>query len=167
MNNVIYIQFMSTKIRLQRGGAKKRPYYRIVVADSRSSRDGKFIERVGSYNPLLAKDDENRVVLSKDRIEHWLSTGAIPSEKVAIILNQAGVANDNPQINKILGKRAKTIELKKVEIEAKKKAEAEAKKKEEEEKAKAEAEAKAAEEAEKAEAEAESSAEEATEEKAE
>ena len=67
---------MALRIRLSRGGAKKRPFYRIVVADSRSPRDGRFIERVGTYNPLLAKDDARRVTLKKDRIEYWLGVGA-------------------------------------------------------------------------------------------
>jgi len=77
---------MSLKIRLARGGAKKRPFYRIVIADSRSPRDGRFIERVGSYNPMLAKDHAERVVIAEDRIKHWLSVGATPSERVAKFL---------------------------------------------------------------------------------
>ena len=153
---------MSTKIRLQRGGTKKRPYYRIVVADSRAPRDGKFIEKVGTHNPLIEKGNENRTNFVKDRIEHWLSTGAVPSERVAILLSTAGIANDNPQMKKILGKREKTIELKKVEIASKKKAEEELKaaedKKKAEEAAAAEAEAKEA--AKAAEAEAKAAAEE-------
>jgi small subunit ribosomal protein S16 len=91
---------MSLSIRLSRGGAKKRPYYRIVVADARSPRDGRFIERIGSYNPLLAKDDEKRVVLDADRAKHWLSVGAQPSDRVARFLDAAGVrertARNNP-----------------------------------------------------------------------
>jgi len=91
---------MSLSIRLSRGGAKKRPYYRIVVADSRSPRDGRFIERIGSYNPLLAKDDEKRVVLDAERAKHWLSVGAQPSDRVARFLDAAGVreraARNNP-----------------------------------------------------------------------
>ena len=71
------------KIRLARGGAKKRPYYSIVVADSHSPRDGRFIEKVGSYNPLLKKDDPNRVVLKAERIKEWLSKGAQPTDRVA------------------------------------------------------------------------------------
>ncbi len=67
---------MALAIRLARGGAKKRPYYRIVVADSRSARDGKFIEKVGSYNPMLAKDDENRVQMDLDRVKEWMGKGA-------------------------------------------------------------------------------------------
>ena len=91
---------MSVSIRLARGGAKKRPYYRIVVANSRSSRDGRFIEKIGSYNPLLAKDDANRVVLDADRAKHWLSVGAQPTDRVARFFDAAGIkeraARSNP-----------------------------------------------------------------------
>ena len=83
---------MSLKIRLARGGAKKRPFYRIVVADSRMPRDGRFIEKVGTYNPMLAKDDPNRVTLVSERIEHWLSVGARPSDRVARFLGKAEMA---------------------------------------------------------------------------
>ena len=82
---------MSLKIRLARGGAKKRPYYRIVVADSRMPRDGRYIERVGVYNPMLAKDDPNRVQLVEDRIKHWMSVGAKPSDRVARFLGRAEI----------------------------------------------------------------------------
>ena len=74
---------MSLKIRLARGGAKKRPFYSIVVADSRMPRDGRFIEKIGTYNPLLAKDDENRVKFDAERAKHWLSVGARPTDRVA------------------------------------------------------------------------------------
>lgn len=91
---------MAVSIRLSRGGSKKRPYYRIVVADSRSPRDGSFIEKIGTYNPLLAKDDEKRVTLDGDRAKHWLSVGAQPSDRVARFLDAAGVreraARNNP-----------------------------------------------------------------------
>lgn len=80
------------KIRLARGGAKKRPYYSIVVADSHSPRDGRFIEKVGSYNPLLKKDDPNRVVLKVERIQEWMSKGAQPTDRVARELGKVGVA---------------------------------------------------------------------------
>ena len=70
---------MAVAIRLARGGSKKRPYYRIVVADSRNARDGRFIEKLGTYNPLLAKDSPDRVKLDADRVSHWLSVGAQPS----------------------------------------------------------------------------------------
>jgi len=83
---------MSLRIRLSRGGAKKRPYYRIIVADSRSPRDGRFIERVGTYNPMLAKDAANRVTLKEDRIKHWLDQGALPSDRVTRFLAAAGLA---------------------------------------------------------------------------
>ena len=82
---------MSLKIRLARGGAKKRPYYRIVVADSRMPRDGRFIERVGTYNPMLAKDHPDRVTLKTERIQHWIGVGAKPSDRVARFLGKAEV----------------------------------------------------------------------------
>ncbi len=92
---------MSVSIRLSRGGSKKRPYYRIVVADSRSPRDGNFIEKVGTYNPMLAKDDANRVTLNSDRLKHWLSVGAQPTDRVARFLDAAGLkerpARNNPK----------------------------------------------------------------------
>jgi small subunit ribosomal protein S16 len=83
---------MSLRIRLARGGAKKHPYYRIVVADSRMPRDGRFIERVGSYNPMLPKDHSDRIVLKEERIRHWLSVGAQPSDRVARFLGVAEIA---------------------------------------------------------------------------
>ncbi len=82
---------MAVTIRMSRGGRRNLPFYRIVVADSRFPRDGRYIERVGTYNPLLANDDENRVTLVKDRIEHWLKQGAKPSERVAMFLGKAGM----------------------------------------------------------------------------
>src|SRR6185295_7751434 len=92
---------MALAIRLSRGGAKKRPYYRIVVADSRSPRDGRFIEKLGTYNPLLAKDSPERVKLDAERISHWLSVGAQPSDRVLRFLDAAGIrertARNNPQ----------------------------------------------------------------------
>src|SRR5205085_1659787 len=92
---------MALAIRLTRGGAKKRPYYRIVVADSRSPRDGRFIEKLGTYNPLLAKDSPERVKLDNDRISHWLSVGAQPSDRVLRFLDAAGLrerpARNNPE----------------------------------------------------------------------
>jgi len=83
---------MALSIRMSRGGAKKRPYYRIVVADSRSPRDGRFIERLGTYNPMVAKDHPERVVLNAERLKHWLGVGAQPSDRVARFLGQAGLA---------------------------------------------------------------------------
>jgi small subunit ribosomal protein S16 len=82
---------MALSMRLSRGGSKKRPYYKIVVADARAPRDGKFIERIGSFNPLLAKDDASRVVLDADRAKHWLTAGAQPTDRVARFLDAAGV----------------------------------------------------------------------------
>jgi small subunit ribosomal protein S16 len=91
---------MAVAIRLSRGGAKKRPYYKIVVADNRTARDGKFIERIGSYNPMLPKDSPERVKLDADRARHWLSVGAQPTDRVARFLDAAGVkeraARSNP-----------------------------------------------------------------------
>ena len=87
---------MATSIRLSRGGSKKRPYYKIVVTDSRSSRDGRFIERIGSYNPLLAKDDANRVVLDTERAKHWVSVGAQPTDRVARFLDAAKAPAEEP-----------------------------------------------------------------------
>ena len=82
---------MAIAIRLARGGMKKRPYYRIVVTDSRNARDGKFIEKIGTYNPLLPKDSAERIKLDTDRAAHWLSVGAQPSDRVARFLDAAGV----------------------------------------------------------------------------
>ena len=91
---------MAIALRLSRGGAKKRPYYRIVAADSRKPRDGKYLEQIGVYNPLLAKDDDNRVKLDEDRARYWLSVGAQPSDRVARFLDAAGIrereARNNP-----------------------------------------------------------------------
>jgi small subunit ribosomal protein S16 len=81
---------MSLKIRLSRGGAKKRPFYKIVLADARSPRDGKFLERLGTYNPMLPQDHAERLVLKEERIKHWLSVGAQPTDRVARFFAQAG-----------------------------------------------------------------------------
>jgi small subunit ribosomal protein S16 len=101
---------MATSIRLSRGGSKKRPYYRIVVADSRAPRDGKFIERIGSYNPVLPKGDEKRVVLDTERAKHWVAAGAQPTDRVARFLDAAGVkerpARNNPN-KAVPGQKAK------------------------------------------------------------
>jgi len=80
---------MSLKIRLARGGAKKRPFYSIVVADARSPRDGRFIEKLGTYNPLLPREHAQRVTMDKERIAHWLKAGALPSDRVAKFLAEA------------------------------------------------------------------------------
>ena len=82
---------MAVKIRLTRGGAKKRPYYRIVVANSRDPRDGRFIEQIGTYNPMLPRDNENRITLKTERAQHWLSVGAQPSDRVGRFLADAGL----------------------------------------------------------------------------
>jgi small subunit ribosomal protein S16 len=83
---------MSLKIRLARGGSKKRPFYSVVVADSRSPRDGRFIEKLGTYNPMLPKEHADRIRLDGERIKHWLGVGALPSERVALFLGNAGIA---------------------------------------------------------------------------
>ncbi len=83
---------MSLKIRLARAGAKKRPYYHIVLADSRSPRDGRFLEKLGSYNPMLPADHADRVRLVSERIQHWLGQGAIATDRVARFLGRAGIA---------------------------------------------------------------------------
>jgi small subunit ribosomal protein S16 len=82
---------MSLKIRLARGGAKKRPFYKIVLADSRSPRDGKFLEKLGTYNPMVPHDHAQRLTLNTDRIKHWLSVGAQPTDRVARFLGDAGL----------------------------------------------------------------------------
>jgi small subunit ribosomal protein S16 len=101
---------MATSIRLSRGGSKKRPFYKIVVTDSRSPRDGRFIERIGSYNPLLAKGDENRVIIDAERAKHWVSVGATPTDRVARFLDAAGIveraARNNPN-KAVPGQKAK------------------------------------------------------------
>ena len=81
---------MAMKIRLARGGSKKRPFYRVVAADSRQPRDGRFIEKLGTYNPLLPKDSEERVKLDMERVQHWLDQGAQPTDRVARFLEAAG-----------------------------------------------------------------------------
>ena len=90
---------MAVAIRLSRGGAKKRPYYRIVVSDTRSPRDGKYLEQIGTYNPLLAKDDENRVKLIEDRVRYWLGVGAQPTDRVLRFLDAAGILERAPRSN--------------------------------------------------------------------
>ncbi len=133
---------MSLKLRLSRGGAKKRPFYRIVVADSRMPRDGRYIERVGTYNPMLPQEHPDRIKLDGDRIKHWLGVGAQPSDRVARFLGQADII-PMPAISETPKKsapRAKTLErLREAEAAAAAKAESAA--------AKAESDAAAAEEA--------------------
>jgi small subunit ribosomal protein S16 len=100
---------MSLKIRLARGGSKKRPYYHVVVADARSPRDGRFIEKLGSWNPMLGKDDAARVVINGERIKHWMEHGAQPTDRVARFLSDAGIVNrparNNPE-KALPGKKA-------------------------------------------------------------
>ncbi|MEP3422137.1 MAG: 30S ribosomal protein S16 [Erythrobacter sp.] len=161
---------MAISLRLSRGGAKKRPYYRIVAADSRSPRDGKYLEQIGTYNPLLAKDDENRVKLIEDRVRYWLGVGAQPSDRVLRFLDAAGImeraARNNPNKAKPGEKATERAEEK---AEKAKEAEEAAKAAEEEAKAAAAAPAEEApaEEPVAEEAAAEAPAEEAGEEKAE
>ncbi|MEO9780514.1 MAG: 30S ribosomal protein S16 [Sedimentitalea sp.] len=92
---------MAMKIRLARGGSKKRPFYRIVAADSRMPRDGRFIEKLGTYNPLLPKDSEERVKMDMERVQYWLGKGAQPTDRIARMLEAAGVRDkterNNPQ----------------------------------------------------------------------
>ena len=90
---------MAMKIRLARGGSKKRPFYRIVAADSRMPRDGRFIEKLGVYNPLLPKDSEDRVKMDVDRIKHWLDQGAQPTDRIARMLEAAGVLDKKERNN--------------------------------------------------------------------
>jgi small subunit ribosomal protein S16 len=90
---------MSMKIRLARGGSKKRPYYSIVAADSRMPRDGRFIEKLGTYNPLLPKDSEDRVKMDLDRVQHWLGQGAQPTDRVSRFLEAAGVVAKTERSN--------------------------------------------------------------------
>jgi small subunit ribosomal protein S16 len=90
---------MAMKIRLARGGSKKRPHYSIVAADSRSPRDGRFIEKLGTYDPLLPKDNENRVKLDLERARHWIDQGAQPTDRVARFLEAAGVRPKTERAN--------------------------------------------------------------------
>ena len=121
---------MALSIRLSRGGAKKRPYYRIVVADSRSPRDGRFIEKIGTYNPQLAKDDAQRIVLDGDRAKHWLGVGAQPTDRVARFLDAAGIkeraARSNPKKAEPGEKAKERAEERAEKLKAQQDAEAEA-----------------------------------------
>ena len=95
---------MALKLRLARGGTKKRPFYHIVVADARSPRDGRFIEKLGTFNPLLAKDNEGRVVLDTERAKHWVSVGAQPTDRVLRVLDVAGLVKRDARNNPDKGK---------------------------------------------------------------
>ncbi|TCP60280.1 SSU ribosomal protein S16P [Rhodovulum bhavnagarense] len=90
---------MALKLRLARGGSKKRPFYRVVVADSRMPRDGRFIEKVGTYNPLLPKDSEERIKMDMERVQHWLGQGAQPTDRVSRMLEAAGVLTKKERNN--------------------------------------------------------------------
>ncbi|MBL6957346.1 MAG: 30S ribosomal protein S16 [Rhodospirillales bacterium] len=122
---------MSLRIRLSRGGAKKRPFYRIVVADSRNPRDGRYIERLGTYNPMVPKDNPERIMLKEERIKYWVGVGAKPSDRVARFMADAGLG-EKPAIPEQTKKnlpRAKTLErMKEAEEKAKAAAEAAAEK---------------------------------------
>jgi len=124
---------MSLKLRLSRAGSKKRPYYHIVVADVRAPRDGRFIERIGAYNPMLPKDREDRITINAERAQHWLSVGARPTDRVARFLDAEGLfkreARNNPEKAKPGKKAQERLEEKAAaaaEAEEAKKAEAEA-----------------------------------------
>ena len=165
---------MAVAIRLSRGGAKKRPYYRIVVADGRAPRDGKYLEQIGTYNPMLPKDSGERVKLNEDRARHWLSVGAKPSDRVHRFLDAAGILERAPRNNPQKGEpgeaakeRAEEKAAKLAEAEEAAKEAAEAPAEEETVVEEAAAEEAPAEEAAAEEAPAEEAAEEATEEKAE
>ena len=138
---------MSLKIRLARFGAKKRPFYRIVVADSRFPRDGRYIEKIGTFNPLLPRDDAERVKFDVDRAKHWLSNGALPTDRVLRFFDAAGLMKrkprNNPEKAKPGAKRLEREEAKAAAAVEKAKAAEDAKKAEEEAK-KAAAEAAAA-----------------------
>ena|SRR5690606_36265985 len=117
---------MAIKIRLARAGSKKRPYYHVVVADARSPRDGRIIERVGSYNPMLEKGDEKRVVIDGERVTHWLKNGAQPTDRVERFLDAAGLlkreARNNPNKGKPGAKALERAEEKRAAEEAAKEA---------------------------------------------
>lgn len=118
---------MSLKIRLSRGGAKKRPFYRIVVADSRKPRDGRFIERLGTYNPMVPRDHPERLVLKEERIKYWLGVGAKPTDRVARFFGNAGYMEMPaiPEQTKKNQPRPKTLERRQAAKEAAVKASAE------------------------------------------
>ncbi|MGH6864843.1 MAG: 30S ribosomal protein S16 [Methyloceanibacter sp.] len=123
---------MSLRIRLSRAGAKKRPFYRMVVADSRSPRDGRYIEKIGTYNPLLPRESAERVSMNTDRVKHWLSHGALPTDRVLRFLDAEGLmkreARNNPAKAQPGKKRVEREEAKRAAQEEKVKAAAEAEK---------------------------------------
>jgi small subunit ribosomal protein S16 len=109
---------MSAVLRLARGGAKKRPYYRIVVADSRRARDGKFIEKLGTFNPLVPKDSPARLTFNAERVKHWLSVGALPSDRVNKLLAGAGVTKATDYSGKPQKTRKKADKMSRAEKRA-------------------------------------------------
>ncbi|MCL4150717.1 UNVERIFIED_CONTAM: hypothetical protein GTU68_042028 [Idotea baltica] len=114
------------KIRLARGGSKKRPFYRIVAADSRMPRDGRYVEKLGTYNPLLAKDAEDRVVMNMERVQYWLSEGAQPTDRISRFLEAAGVIEKKERANLKKGEPGKAAKDRAEEKAAKATAAAEA-----------------------------------------
>lgn len=117
---------MAMKIRLARGGSKKRPFYSIVAADSRMPRDGRFIEKLGIYNPLLAKDSEDRIRMDVERVQHWLAQGAQPTDRVARFLEAAGLVAKTARNNPKKGEPGKQAQARAAEKAAKAAAAAEA-----------------------------------------
>ena len=117
---------MAMKIRLARGGSKKRPFYRIVAADSRMPRDGRYIEKLGTYNPLLAKDSEERVKMNVERVQYWLGEGAQPTDRIARMLEAAGVMPKKERANMKKGEPGKKAKERAEEKAAKVAAAAEA-----------------------------------------
>ena len=117
---------MAMKIRLARGGSKKRPFYRIVAADSRMPRDGRYVEKLGTYNPLLAKDDENRVQMNMERVNYWLGEGAQPTDRISRFLEAAGVLEKKERANLKKGEPGKAAKDRAEEKVAKAAAAAEA-----------------------------------------
>ncbi|WGF86971.1 30S ribosomal protein S16 [Marinivivus vitaminiproducens] len=108
---------MAVKLRLARAGAKKRPFYRIVAANGRDARDGRFLEKLGTYDPQLASDNPTRVTLNEERVRHWLASGAQPTDRVARFLDKAGILPGATR-QRGTGKKAAEIAAKKAEAEA-------------------------------------------------
>jgi small subunit ribosomal protein S16 len=117
---------MAMKIRLARGGSKKRPFYAIVAADSRMPRDGRFIEKLGTYNPLLAKDSEDRIRMDVERVKHWLAQGAQPTDRVVRFLEAAGIIEKKSRNNPVKAEPGKKAKERAAEKAAKEAAAAEA-----------------------------------------
>ena len=117
---------MAMKIRLARGGSKKRPFYAIVAADSRMPRDGRFIEKLGTYNPLLAKDSEDRIRMDVERVKHWLAQGAQPTDRVVRFLEAAGIIEKKTRNNPVKAEPGKKAKERAAEKAAKEAAAAEA-----------------------------------------